>query len=130
METAKLTNFLYRFDVYILKQEINFMVMFTFLILDLFSSFVKKNQFTDYSPSSLLAETLSQWLFLLHVKTGNISKAHNLIYVDVDKRRSILVTCCLNNLYGCYVSLQTFLYFLIMKKQQKRKKIIQKIISS
>ena len=34
---------------------------------------------------------------------------------DVEKRRTILVTCCLNNLYGCCASLQTSLNFLIMK---------------
>ena len=48
----------------------------------------------------------------------------------VDKRKAILVACCLNNLYRCYASLQTFLSFLIMKKQQKRNKIIHKFISS
>ena len=47
----------------------------------------------------------------------------------VEKRKAILVACCLNNLYGCYVSLQTFFNFLIMKKQ-KLNKIIRKIISS
>ena len=40
------------------------------------------------------------------------------------------MACCLNNLYGCYASLPTFVNFLIMKKQQKRNKIIHKIISS
>ena len=50
---------------------------------------------------------------------------------DVQIRRAILAASCLNNLYGCYASLQTFLNFLIMKKQkQKRNNIIQKIISS
>ena len=48
----------------------------------------------------------------------------------VEKRKLILVTCCLNNLYGCYVSLQIFFNFLIMKKQQEWNKIIHKIISS
>ena len=33
----------------------------------------------------------------------------------------ILDTCFLNNLYDCYASLQTFLNFLIMKKEQKKK---------
>ena len=49
---------------------------------------------------------------------------------DVEKRKAILVACCLNNLYSCYASLQTFLNFLLMKKQQKTNKIIHKIISS
>ena len=40
------------------------------------------------------------------------------------------MACCLNNLYGCYASLPTFVNFLLMKKQQKRNKIIHKIISS
>ena len=48
----------------------------------------------------------------------------------VEKRKAILVACCLNTLYGCYISLQTFFDFLIMKKQQKWNKIIHKIISS
>ena len=50
---------------------------------------------------------------------------------DVEKR-AILVTSNLNNfcVFLCYTSLQTFLNFSIMKKQQKRKKIIHKIISS
>ena len=48
----------------------------------------------------------------------------------VEKRKAILVACCLNNLYGCYISLQTFFNFLIMKKQQKWNKIIHMIISS
>ena len=80
-------------------------------------------------------------------KTGDMSKANNLIerlnkpsecfeelsyffiMPDVEKRRSILAACCLNNLYGCHC-LQTFFNLLIMKKQQKRSKIIHKIISS
>ena len=33
---------------------------------------------------------------------------------DVEKGRAALVTCCLNNLYGFYVSLQTFFNFLII----------------
>ena len=52
------------------------------------------------------------------------------IMSDVEKRKAMLVACCLNNSYGCYASLQTFLNFLIMKKQQKRNKIIRKFISS
>ena len=36
------------------------------------------------------------------------------IMSDVEKRRTILVACFLNNLYGCYASLQTFLNALIM----------------
>ena len=51
------------------------------------------------------------------------------IMPDVEKRKAILVVCSLNNLYGRYASLQTFLNFLIMKKQQKRNKIILKFIS-
>ena len=45
---------------------------------------------------------------------------------DVIKRKAILVAYCLNNLYGCYASLQTFLNFLRMKKQYSRNKIIHK----
>ena len=53
-----------------------------------------------------------------------------LIISDAEKRRAILVVCSLNNSYGCYASLQTFLNLLIMKNQQKRNKIIHKIILS
>ena len=49
---------------------------------------------------------------------------------DVKKRRAILATCYLNNFYGCYASLQTFLNFLIMKKKQNRNKISDKSITS
>ena len=49
---------------------------------------------------------------------------------DIEKRRAILNARCLNNLYGCYASLQTFLNFLLMKRQQKRNKIVHQIISS
>ena len=49
---------------------------------------------------------------------------------DVGKGRTILVACCLNNLYGCYASLQTFLNFLFMKKQRKINQIVLKIIST
>ena len=38
---------------------------------------------------------------------------------DVEKEGQ-LVACCLNNLYGCYASLQTFLNFLIMKSGKKK----------
>ena len=38
---------------------------------------------------------------------------------DIEKRRAILVACCLNNCYGCFAPLETFPNFLIMKKQQK-----------
>ena len=43
------------------------------------------------------------------------------IISDTEKRRAILVACCLNNFYDCYASLQTFLNFLITKKQNKTK---------
>ena len=36
------------------------------------------------------------------------------IMSDVEKRKAILVACCLNNLYGCYASLKTFVNFLII----------------
>ena len=90
---------------------------------------------------------LSVPFWFLHVKTGNTSEAHNLterlnksserfeelyyffIMSDVEKIRAILVGCCLDNFYGCYLSQQTF-NFLIIKEQQKRKKIIHNIISS
>ena len=49
---------------------------------------------------------------------------------DVGKGRTILVACCLNNLYGCYASLQTFLNFLFVKKQRKINQIVLKIITS
>ena len=49
---------------------------------------------------------------------------------DVGKGRTILVACCLNNSYGCYASLQTFLNFLFMKKQRKINQIVLKIIST
>ena len=42
------------------------------------------------------------------------------IMSDVEKRRAILVGCCLDKFYGCYASLQTF-NFLIIKKQQQKK---------
>ena len=75
---------------------------------------------------------------IFNVKTGNTSKAHNLpehlkkltecfeelyyslIMSDVEKRRPIFVAFCLNKLYGCCTSLQTFFNFLIMKKEQKK----------
>ena len=85
----------------------------------------------------------------LCVKSGNISKAHNLIeplnksneclielryfllMFDVGKRKAILVACYLNNLYGCYASLPTFLIFLNNEKTKtKRNKIILKSTSS
>ena len=50
----------------------------------------------------------------------------------VEKKVAILVAilaCCLNNLYDCCASLQTFLNFLIMKKQISNK-TIHKIFSS
>ena len=83
-----------------------------------------------------LTDFLSQFLFI-HVKTRNISKALNLIeslnkssqcleelyyffiMPDVEKRRAIAGTCCLNNLYGCYASLQAFLNFLLIKNNKK-----------
>ena len=37
------------------------------------------------------------------------------IMSGVEKRRTVLVACFLNNLYGCYASLQAFLNALIMK---------------
>ena len=40
---------------------------------------------------------------------------------DVEKRRAILVVCCLNDLYGCYASLQTFLHFSNNGKTTKKK---------
>ena len=43
------------------------------------------------------------------------------IMSDLEKRRAILVACCLNNLYGCYASLQTFLNFLIWKNTNNKK---------
>ena len=93
------------------------------------------------------------WLILCTVliftcKSRKYNKAHNVaerlnksseclaelcyffIMSDVEKRKAILVACCLNRLYGCYASLQTFLNYLIMKKEQKRNKLIRKIISS
>ena len=78
-------------------------------------------------------------VLILCVKTENISKSHNLIeYLnnsneyfeelycffiisDTEKRRAILVACCLNNFYDCYASLQTFLNFLITKKTKQNK---------
>ena len=49
---------------------------------------------------------------------------------DVEKR-AILVASNLNNLYFCVTPhCRLFFNFSIMKKQQKRKKIIHKIISS
>ena len=53
-----------------------------------------------------------------------------LLLVAEIKIRTILVRCCLNKLYGCYASLQTFLNFLIMKTQQIKNKIIHKIFST
>ena len=47
----------------------------------------------------------------------------------VARRRAIL-TDYLNNLYGCYVSLQSFIGFLMTKKQQKRNNILMAVISS
>ena len=45
---------------------------------------------------------------------------------DVEKSREALVPCCLNNLYGCYASLQTFFtYFFIFRlfnNEKTRKK--------
>ena len=38
----------------------------------------------------------------------------------VEKRKAMLVAYCLNNLYGCYASLETFLNVLIMKKKQHK----------
>ena len=49
---------------------------------------------------------------------------------DVEKRTSALVVCFLNNSYGFFTSLQAFLNLSIMQKQQKRNKIIHKIILS
>ena len=49
---------------------------------------------------------------------------------DVEKRRATLAGRCLNNLYGFYASLHTFLNFLIMWKQHKRNNINHKITSS
>ena len=46
---------------------------------------------------------------------------------DVEKR-PILVARCLNNLYGCYESLQSFFNFLKIIKQQKGNKKVHKII--
>ena len=75
----------------------------------------------------------------MHVKTENISKSHNLteylnnpneyfeelyclfIISDTEKRRAILVACCLNKFHDCYASLQTFFNFSITKKQNKTK---------
>ena len=93
------------------------------------------------------------WLILCTVliftcKSRKYNKAHNVaerlnkfsecleelcyffIMSDVEKRKAILVACCLNKLYGCYASLQTFLNYLIKKKEQKRNKLIRKFISS
>ena len=80
--------------------------------------------------SRMETATLTVQFWFLHVKTGNISKAHNLIgrfktspvnvlniffkMSDVEKRRAVLAVCCLNNLYGFNALLQTFLNFLIM----------------
>ena len=33
---------------------------------------------------------------------------------DVKKIRAVLAACCLNDLYGFYASLQTYINFLIM----------------
>ena len=44
------------------------------------------------------------------------------------KKRPILIARCLNNLYGCFESLQSFFNFLIIKKQQKGNKVVHKII--
>ena len=49
---------------------------------------------------------------------------------DVEKRTSALVVCFLNNSYGFFTSLQAFLNLSVMQKQQKRNKIIHKIILS
>ena len=40
---------------------------------------------------------------------------------DVEKRRAILVACCLKNLYGFYASLKTFLNLLNNVKEIKKK---------
>ena len=83
-----------------------------------------------------------------YVKAGNISKSHNLIerlnksnecleelqyfvlMFDVEKWKAILVACYLNNLYGCYASLQTFLFFLNSEKKKEKKKRNKTILKS
>ena len=54
----------------------------------------------------------------------------NNFFQNVEKRTSALVVCFLNNSYGFFTSLQAFLNLSIMQKQQKRNKIIHKIILS
>ena len=44
------------------------------------------------------------------------------IISDTEKRRAILVACCLNKFYDCYASLQTFFNFSITKKTKQNKK--------
>ena len=38
------------------------------------------------------------------------------------KRRAILVSCCLNNLYGSYATMQTFLKFNNEKTRKEKQK--------
>ena len=99
----------------------------------------------EYNGNSLI-----DWFSLkcgsVHVKIGNISKTLNLIerlnksskcfeelynfFITSDvEKRAVLVARNLF-IFLCYASQQTFLNFSIMKKQQKRNKIICKIISS
>ena len=86
--------------------------------------------FCHLPPLSILNSVKTSWTFKQVQWMFSGVLGGFFIMPDVEKRKAILVACCPNNLYGRYASLQTFFNFLIMKKQQKRNKIIRKFIPS